>query len=193
MPELKPKLVLSVGGMFAGKSTELLRQGEKHMIAGHKVVYLKPEIDDRYSVDEIVTHDGKRVKALTIRNLELSMYSIYVAEEVKEADVILIDEIQFFKDSFIDWINGYLEAGKVVYVAGLDMDYSGEPFNITAQLMAMADDVTKYKAVCRDCGSDAYVSSRTRVLKENPSVIKRIDLGSQDKYKPVCRDCFYKS
>lgn len=185
MPVLKAELTVNTGGMFSGKSTELLRQGQRHLLAGHEVIYVKPDIDNRYSEDEVVTHDGQKVQAIRVQTDGKALpFPKWV--RLYRADVILIDEVQFFSEGFIDDIQDLLEEGKVVYCSGLDMDYTGRPFEVTAHLMAMADKVNKFNAVCSNCGDDAYVT-----VKRNDSKY-RIELGSQDIYKPVCRQCSYK-
>lgn len=183
MHKLTPKLVVNVGGMFAGKSSALIAKGERHMIAGHKVLYVKPDIDNRYSEDKIVTHDGKTVEAVRV-NAENSSYLFN--KTVYEADVILIDEVQFFSQSILFVIKKLVDSGKVVYVAGLDLDFKAEPFQLTAYLMAMADEVNKYKAVCSDCGADSYVTAKTSGSSQ------RVEIGSKELYKPVCRSCYKK-
>jgi len=182
MPSLKAKLELEVGGMFSGKSSEIQRQGQRHKLAGHGVLYIKPAMDDRYAQDEIVTHDGQSVPAINMAtNTELS-YMQYIM--VDFSNVILIDEVQFFDEAIIDFVKKLLEMDKVVYCAGLDMDFKGEPFKVTAQLMAMADKVNKFHAVCADCGADGYVTAKTSGSNN------RYELGSKDLYKPVCRQCY---
>lgn len=182
---LQPKLVCNVGGMFASKSTALIAQGQRHMLAGHKVVYVKPAMDNRYSDDEIVTHDGKKVRALKVRT-DGGILSFHDWLTLFNADVILIDEIQFFDLKFVDDLNYFLMKGKVIYTSGLDMDFRGIPFPVTAHLMGMADEVIKYKAVCSNCGNDGYVTVKTSGSND------RLELGSKEKYQPVCRPCFYK-
>jgi thymidine kinase len=181
MPKLAPKLTVNVGGMFASKSTALIAQGKRHMLAGHKVVFIKPESDNRYSEDEIVTHDGQRVKAINIKVGVQSMIPV-----VFDADVILIDEVQFFEMQDVYDIKGLLSMGKVIYASGLDMDYKGEPFQVTMYLMGIAHEVIKYQAVCSDCGADAYVTAKTSGSNN------RVELGSKDIYKPVCLTCYSK-
>lgn len=183
MPNLKPKLTMNVGSMFSGKSTELLRQGQKHLLAGHKVLFIKPQMDNRYSDDEIVTHDGQKVQSINLKTFGRPTR----LPEINDAQVILIDEIQFFMGIIWGEIEELLRQGKVIYCSGLDMDYRGEPFKTTAHLMAIADDVNKFKAVCADCGEDAYVT-----VKLTDS-IEIVELGSQETYKPVCRSCFNKN
>lgn len=178
---MKSKLVVNCGGMFSGKSTELMRQGERHMLAGHKVVFLKPQFDDRYSEDEIVNHKGQKVKAIGITPED----NILLMEDIQTADVILIDEVQFI-DNIVIKIECLLKQGKAIYCSGLDMDFLGKPFEIVANLMAMADEVNKFHAVCAHCGEDAVYSKK---LSDSTT---RIELGEKDKYIPLCRNCYYK-
>lgn len=174
------KLVVNTGGMFGGKSTELQRQGKRHILAGHRVVFLKPKMDDRYSTDAIVTHEGESVKAINIED------SILENRTVIEADVILVDEVQFFNRNIIGDIDLLLRLGKTVYVSGLDMDFAGRGFPIVETLMAMADEVHKFKAVCERCGADGtFTAKRT----DNKSLV---ELGSRETYIPLCRRCYYK-
>ena len=174
------KLIVNTGSMFSGKSTELLRQGERHLLAGKSVIYLKSAIDNRYQAGKINTHSGKHYDALKM-NIEKSILTV----EVLSSDVILIDEIQFFKEQAINDIKKLLLMNKIVYVSGLDIDSEGEPWQTTMYLMAIADEVQKFKAVCYHCGADAYISA-----KISPDHKERIDVGSYDKYIPLCRDCY---
>lgn len=173
------KLTVNVGGMFSGKSTELLRQGKRHILAGQKTVFLKPIIDDRYNNYYIVTHKGEKIPAINITD------SILV-EDVKKADVILLDEIQFFKESVIEEVLYLISEGKKVYASGLDMDFLGVPFRNTMLLMGVADTVNKLHAVCSKCGDDAVMSARISYS------VDQIELGSGDKYLPLCRSCYMK-
>ncbi|PEM65283.1 thymidine kinase [Bacillus pseudomycoides] len=178
------KLTVIVGGMFSGKSSELQRQGKRHMLRGHKVLFVKPSMDDRYSNDEIVTHDGRKVTAFNVDIDKPKAVCIRVGLE--GYDVVLIDEIQFFSNRMIEAIDELLEAGIRVYCAGLDMDFEGNPFGITPSLMAKADNVIKLHAVCDECGGDAWVSPKKDGGKEV------VELGEKDKYFPLCRKCYYK-
>lgn len=172
-------LTVICGGMFSEKSTELQRRGRRLKRAGKKVGFFKPDFDDRYSFDELVTHNGERVPAI---NIPTKAPIQITSREFFEFDVFLIDEIQFFHSTIILAIDTLLLAGKTVIVAGLDLDFQGHPFFTTASLMAMAEDVTKLKAVCDDCGNDSWVS-----YKEPNG--QRIQLGTEE-YKPLCRKCF---
>ncbi|OMI07682.1 thymidine kinase [Bacillus paralicheniformis] len=179
--KLTPKLVVNVGGMFSGKSSELQRQGQRHILRGHKVLFLKPRIDNRYSEDEIVTHDGRRVKAVNVDVAGDDFLDIVS----KDVDVVLIDEVQFFEDKLISLIDNLLVNGIRVYCSGLDLDFDGKPFGITPLLMAKADEVKKLHAVCDRCGEDAWVTPRKNDNKET------IQLGEKDEYFPLCRKCYY--
>lgn len=179
---MKSKLTVNCGGMFSGKSSELQRQGERHLIANHKVAFVKPALDNRYADEEIVNHKGYSVKAISIEK----SVDIFTTPGIITQDVICIDEVQFFDDAIVACINSLLKLGKVVYCSGLDMDYAGKPFRIVADLMAMADEVNKFQAVCSDCGDDAIFSHR--LDSESTAVI---ELGEKDKYKPLCRACYY--
>lgn len=179
-------LEVITGGMFAGKSTELIGKGDRHARAGKKVVYCKPTTDDRHSINAIVTHSGIEVEAVV---LDPTFYKLYVHEwlTLQEADVVLIDEAQFFESTLLGVVQSLLDQGKTVYVAGLDMDYTGALFNGMANLMAVADTVTKLKAVCKHCGEDAYQSLR---ISEETGVTV---VGGSETYEPVCRECFIKA
>ena len=173
------KLVCNVGGMFSGKSTELQRQGQRHLLAGHNVVFLKPSYDNRYSEDRIITHCGQSVEAINVTDT-------IIIPEVVNAEVILIDEVQFLHYGIVNEIRELLKEGKTIYVSGLDMDSKGNGFLIVEALMTSADTVQKFKAVCEECGSDATFTGK-RVDND-----KRHELGSKELYIPLCRSCFYK-
>lgn len=173
------KLIVNVGGMFSGKTTALLQQGERHLLAKKKVVYVKPQLDNRYSEERIVTHKGQGVDAINMPTHGLPWTLIAY-------DVILIDEVQFFDKKVVEDIEDFLVQGKTIIVSGLDMDFEGNGFEVTMQLMAKADKIIKHKAVCQECGEDATFSFRTTDSKE------LVLLGEKDSYIPLCRRCFYK-
>lgn len=173
------KLVLNVGSMFSGKSNELQRQGRRYALANKKVLFCKPKLDNRYSDNQIVTHDDSRVPAIVIDNP-------YQILDYQDIDVILIDEVQFFEESLIDVIEKLIKQGTIVVASGLDMDRNGTPFGIVPQLMAIAEEVQKMRAVCAECGEDAWISYSEIESEE------QIILGAQDKYKPLCRTCYYR-
>lgn len=176
-------LTVNTGSMFSGKSTMLINQGEKHLKAGQKVLYVKPSIDTRYGEMEIVTHDGLRVPALSIGKGEA------LSEHIKSHsfDVVLIDEAQFFEKRICNGVWWLLSEGTKVYVSGLDLNFLGDGFETMAELMAMADKVNKLKAVCESCGKDAVITGKRRMEETD-----LIDLGSKETYAPLCRSCWFK-
>lgn len=177
------KLVVNTGSMFSGKSTLLIQQGEKHSRAGQSVLYIKPDIDTRYSVNEIVTHSGLKIPAKTMSTTGSLIDELNISLPL--LGIVLIDEVQFFDTkNMINFVWYLLNAGITVYVSGLDMTYRGEAFETTAKLMAIADEVNKLKAVCKYCGADSVVTEKS---EDNDQTI---ELGAGEKYIPVCRECF---
>jgi thymidine kinase len=172
-------LTVICGGMFAEKSTELQRRGKRLKRAGKEVLYVKPDFDNRYSEEEIVTHDGKKVPATSLSTDIPHVLFLMLPPKI---DVILIDEVQFFHEDILRVIDHLLDDGLTVIVAGLDLDFEAKPFTITSNLMAKAEQVVKLHAVCTECGGDAWVSYK------RPNG-QRIQLGT-DEYKPMCRKCF---
>ena len=175
------KLVLICGPMFAGKTTRLLAEGERYAKAGKSILYLKPSVDNRYSEDEIVTHDNIRVPASIMPH---SLKDRYIVER---AEVVLIDEVQFIEPHHIQEIVDLTNEGKTVICAGLDLDYRTEPFDITKELLAHADAIIKIKGICK-CGND----TRYSLLKQNQGVNGIIHLGAAETYEAVCRSCYHK-
>lgn len=183
-------LTVFTGGMFAEKSTALIREGKRHLIAGRKVVFLKPANDDRYADDSVVTHDGTEHKAINIDveyDYIFDKYFFFVSpeenHEINSSEIICIDEIQFFPEEFLKRIDSWIYRGKQVFVAGLDLDRFGEPFGIIPELMARAETVKKFHAVCGFCGNDAWVSLGTENLNNN----NQVNVGNE--YVPACRTC----
>ena len=173
-------LTVNVGGMFSGKTSELLRQGKRHILAKDVVIYVKPSIDSRFSEDEIVAHTGDCTKAIVV-----DIDKTIIVDEVLSSDVVLIDEVQFFNEQIIEDIVELVGMGKKVYCSGLDLTFNMQPFNITGKLMCLADTINKYKAVCGVCGNDAYVSA-----KKDGGNSNTIDVGASDKYIPLCKHCY---
>lgn len=170
-------LQVITGGMFAGKTDELLRRLEQYIIARRRVALIRPDVDTRDSV----THNGKEYRAIVLGKDDASTFRKIVAEN----DVIGLDEAQFFEEPIYWTIKNIIQNGadKIIIVSGLDMDYSGEPFGIMPQLMAIADEVTKLHAVCEDCCRAANVSYRTTDQRE------RVVIGAKEEYKALCWRC----
>jgi len=169
------------GSMFSGKTEELIRRLRRAEFARQRVEIYKPSIDTRYSEEEVVSHDANSILSTPVDSAQ----SILLL--AGEAQVVGIDEAQFFDDSLVDVCNALANAGKRVIVAGLDMDFKGHPFGPMPALMAVAEEVTKVHAICVRCGALAHVSHR--IVKGDRQVL----LGEKDEYEPLCRACFNKA
>jgi thymidine kinase len=166
------------GSMFSGKTEELIRRLKRARIAGQRVQIFKPQLDTRYSQNEVVSHDDHSVASIPLQNAsQILFYS-------NEYDVVGIDEAQFFDDELPYVCDQLANAGVRVIVAGLDMDFQGHPFGPIPALMSIAEYVTKVHAICMKCGNLAQYSHRT-VAGDN-----LVMLGETDRYEPLCRKCF---
>lgn len=166
------------GSMFSGKTEELIRRLKRAEFAKQKVEIFKPALDTRYSDIEVVSHDRHAIRSTPV---ETSSSILLLSSDI---EVVGIDEAQFFDKGIIKVCDELAYRGVRVIVAGLDMDFKGEPFGPMPELCAIADDVTKVHAICVKCGALAYVSHR---LVAND---KRVMLGEQLEYEPLCRDCY---
>lgn len=167
------------GAMFSGKTEELIRRLRRASIARQRVVIFKPALDCRYHSEDVVSHNANAVPSIPIEQPEEMLHL------AKGYEVVGIDEAQFFDGSIVRVVNQLADEGMRVIVAGLDMDYRGQPFGYMPQLMAIAEFVTKVHAICVRCGALASYSFR-KVEAEDT-----ILLGEQDRYEPRCRRCFY--
>jgi thymidine kinase len=167
------------GSMFSGKSEELIRRLRRAQIARQKVQIFKPAIDERYSEQHIVSHSEMKIASLAVK----SANEILAAVEI-DTDVIGIDEGQFFDQALVSVANKLADQGKRVIVAGLDMDYLGRPFEPMPLLLAIAEDITKTRAICVRCGSPANYTQRLIASRE------RVVVGAAEAYEARCRGCF---
>ena len=167
------------GSMFSGKTEELIRRLRRAEIARQKVEIFKPSIDVRYSVTDVVSHNENSIRSTAVDN---SATILLLSGNV---DVIGIDEAQFFDIGLIDVCNKLADMGIRVIVAGLDMDFKGQPFGPVPGLMASAEYVTKVHAICMRCGNLAQFSHR---LSDTD---KLVVLGEKEAYEPLCRECFF--
>ncbi len=165
------------GSMFSGKTEELIRRLKRVKIANQKMEIFKPAIDVRYDVVKIVSHDTNTIASTPVDN---SQIILLLAQDV---DVVGIDEAQFFDDQIASVCEQLAMKGIRVIVAGLDMDYLGNPFGQMPHLLAKADYITKLHAICQVCGNIANISYRK--VNEGGQVL----LGEKDVYEPRCRHC----
>ncbi|MGC9019249.1 MAG: thymidine kinase [Candidatus Bipolaricaulaceae bacterium] len=185
------KLEVITGPMFAGKTDELLRRVERARIAKKTVALFKPELDTRYASDRVVAHNGRSLPChLLPTNLSPAVFSALIPKELRETtEVFAFDEAHFFGPEFPELCELLVRQGKRVIVAGLDLNFRGEPFGPMPRLLALADEVLKLTAVCTICGNPATRSQRLingKPATEGPEVL----IGGLESYEPRCREHF---
>jgi len=168
------------GSMFSGKTEELIRRIRRAQFAKQKIELFKPAMDTRYAETEMVSHDATALPSTPVHNAAEIL--LYVSMDTVE--VVGIDEAQFFDEGIVAVCNQLANDGIRVIVAGLDMDYLGNPFGPMPKLMAIAEYVSKVHAICTRCGDLAHYSHRT-VAND-----KQVLLGERESYEPLCRGCF---
>lgn len=166
------------GCMFSGKTEELTRRVRRATYAKQAIKVFKPVIDTRYSKTEVASHIGTRLEAIPVE----SVADIW--DQAADAQVVAIDEAQFFDSDLIDVIQHLADAGKRVIVAGLDLDYRGIPFGPIPHLLAVAEYPTKLHAVCMVCGAPANRSQR--IVDSQDQVL----VGAASAYEARCRKCW---
>ena len=166
------------GSMFSGKTEELIRRMKRAQFAKQNVEIFKPDIDTRYAEENVVSHDLNSIPCTSVEN---SGNILLLSGDI---DVVGIDEAQFFDNALPEVCNKLANQGIRVIVAGLDMDFKGNPFGPMPALCAIADDVTKVHAICVECGRLAGYSHR---LINNEKLVL---LGEKEEYQPLCRTCF---
>lgn len=172
------------GPMFAGKSEELIRRIKRIEYAKKKIIVFKPLIDNRYSEDEVVSHNKRRTKCYNLKHS--SEVEKYITSDLY---AVAFDEVQFMDEGILKVIDDLAKRGLRVICAGLDNDFRGEPFSIMPQLLCMAEYVTKLTAICTVCGANA---TRTqRVVNGEPAYYEDpiIIIGASESYEPRCRHC----
>lgn len=172
------------GPMFAGKTEELIRRVRRMDFAKKNYIIFKPEIDKRYSDTDVVSHNQKKVKAISIS--EVSQMQQYIEQNCQ---AVIIDEIQFFDPKVVPFIQVLADQGLRVICAGLDCDFRGSPFEIVASILAIAESVTKLTAICSVCGNEA---TRTqRIINGKPAAFDdpTILVGEKESYEARCRAC----
>ena len=167
------------GSMFSGKTEELIRRMRRAQFAKQRVEIFKPQIDTRYSDDEVVSHDDNAIQSTPVPS---SNNILLLADNV---EVVGIDEAQFFDDNLPNVCNQLANSGIRVIIAGLDMDFKGQPFGPMPHLMAIAEYVTKVHAICVKTGNLANYSHR---LTNNDGLV---ELGATENYQPLSREAYF--
>lgn len=178
-PYQKGQIEVICGSMFSGKTEELIRRLNRAKIARQKVEIFKPSVDKRYHAEDVVSHNENSIRSTPVN----------FAEDILllsgNCDVVGIDEVQFFDERIVSVAQKLANQGRRVILAGLDMDFEGNPFEPMPKLMAVAEYVTKVHAICMKCGDLAAFSFRLSDSKQ------KVMLGEKDSYEARCRKCFY--
>jgi len=180
-------LEVITGSMFSGKSEELIRRLRRAKFAKQKVVTFKHSVDNRYGENGVFSHRKESIFAYPVKDVaEMEK----IMDENIDAEIIGIDEVQFFGDEIVDFCKKYVNFGKRVIVAGLDLSFRAEPYEPVPELMAIADEVDKLHAICTVCGKPAYASQRLLDGKpayyEDPLVM----VGTSENYEARCKRHF---
>lgn len=177
------RLEIICGCMFSGKTEELIRRVRRAVIAHQKVQVFKPQLDNRYGIESVTSHNGENVKAHPVPNARVILNHL-----ATQTTVVAIDEAQFFDSAIIEVVKHLTSHGIRVLIAGLDMDFRGEPFGEMPYLLAIAEDVTKLHAICPICGEEAAWTQRLvngqPAHYDDPIIL----VGAQESYEPRCRD-----
>lgn len=169
------------GSMFSGKTEELIRRLNRAKIANQKIEIFKPAVDTRYHESSVVSHNETSIRSTPVQ------FANDILLLTGNCDVVGIDEAQFFDLELISVARVLANKGKRVILAGLDMDFKGDPFGPMPGLMSIAEFVTKVHAICMKCGGVASYSYRLSASDQ------KVLLGEQETYEARCRNCFYES
>ena len=172
------------GSMFSGKTEELIRRLRRALYARQSVQVFKHALETRSDLTEIRSHNGVPHEAVAVSSSE------ELLERVESAtDVVAVEEAQFFDGGIVDACRRLADSGYEVILAGLDMDFRGEPFGPMPFLLAEADEIVKLRAICACCGRDASRSQRLIDGKPAPASAPTILVGAQETYEARCRHC----
>ena len=166
------------GCMFSGKTEELIRRIRRAQIAKQTVAIFKPRVDTRFSNDHIVSHNELKLLSTSVE------HSSEILALARDAQVVGVDEAQFFDMGLVDVAESLAAEGKRVIIAGLDQDFRGKPFEPMPQLLCVAEYITKTLAICMVCGNPADRTQRTTRASE------RVLVGAKEAYEARCRHCF---
>ena len=169
------------GSMFSGKTEELIRRIKRAQFANQKIEIYKPVVDSRYDDQTVTSHDSNHIPSTSVTA------ATNIPILANDCQVVGIDEAQFFEDNIVEVCNDLANSGMRVIVAGLDMDYQGNPFGPMPALMATAEYVTKLRAICTQTGNLAQYSHRKSDQED------LVLLGEKDDYEPLSRAAFFKA
>ncbi|HBR70245.1 TPA: thymidine kinase [Candidatus Dependentiae bacterium] len=173
------------GSMFSGKTEELIRRLRRAQYARKNVASFKHSLDKRREIEYVSSHDGNKLSAIATDNPKLIRQFV-----TENTDIVGIDEVQFFSAEIVDLILELVNDGKRVIVAGFDLDFRGIPMSCMPVLLALADNVTKLKAICMRCGKEARFTQRLTNHKPAKFDDPLILIGAEECYEARCRDCY---
>ncbi|MEM3641192.1 MAG: thymidine kinase [Candidatus Bathyarchaeia archaeon] len=176
------KIEVITGCMFSGKSEELIRRLKRAQIAKQKIQAFKHSFDNRYSISEVASHSGEKFSAIPVKSAREILFHLE-----RDTTAIGIDEAQFFENEIVDVVKEIALGGKRVIIAGLDMDFRGEPFGPMPFLMAIADEVLKLHAICAVCGEEATMTQR--LVNGEPATYNDpiVLVGASETYEARCK------
>lgn len=176
------RIEIICGSMFSGKTEELIRRVRRAIIAQQRVQVFKPQLDDRYGLQRVTSHNGENIEAIPVPQASDILKCLE-----KETTVVAIDEVQFFDPDIIHLTQKLANRGLRVMAAGLDMDFRGEPFGPMPQLMCIAEEVMKLHAICVVCGDEAVCTQR--LVNGEPANYHDpiIMVGAHETYEARCR------
>jgi len=178
-------IVVITGSMFAGKSEELIRRARRALFAKRKVQVFKPSVDTRYDETMVVTHMGVRHEAIAVKGVRELESAV-----APDTQVIVVEEAQFFDKSIVTLTQKWADEGRDVILGGLDQDFRREPFGPMPQLMCLADEVVKLRAICMKCGglaSHTYRMINGKPAHEDDPIVL---IGATEAYEARCRRCY---
>ncbi len=180
-------LEVITGPMFAGKTTELIKRIERQIFAKRKAALFKPSIDNRYSESEVVARNGLRYDAFVIPTDEEGVKTIEEITKRERFEVIGVDEVQFFPMSIVGMLDELADSGVYVIASGLNLDFKGDPFPVTRELLVRADNIVYLTAICTVCGAPATRTQRLINGKPAPRNSPVILVGGRESYEARCR------
>lgn len=182
------RIEVITGCMFSGKTMEVIRRLRRADIAGQEIAVFSPAIDNRYGREEIGTHNGESWEATVVDTTQEGAERINRLAE--DAEVVAIDEFNFFDQAAVPVVRELARDGKQVIVAGIDQTFRGDPFEPVNRVMAFADEIEKLNAVCEVCGGRATMTQRLD-SRGNPAPADEptVQVSGDDSYEARCRDC----
>ncbi|AAT75991.1 thymidine, deoxyuridine kinase [Mesoplasma florum L1] len=181
---------LITGCMFAGKTEEFIKRLRRHAFAKRNVIAFKPVIDTRYAVNEVASHAGTLLPSIPVNSTAELKEKLEAKILEKKVDVVGIDEIQFFDEAIVDYIEELADRGIIVIVTGLDKDFRSQPFKNVDRILPLAEMVDKLTAICQKCGN--FANRTQRIIDGKPADWNSplILVDGNDSYEARCRNCY---